>query len=492
MKHENILKEISNVIKHNSIENKVSNIIEIETLIKKFIDAEYVTLYLYNKKMNTIVRLDKKESPKSVEPSFLKTVIQAKSVQFDNHILSNQYYSAAFDNPEKYVVRGMLVFPIIDDNRVKGLLSIFRTKREGKNFSHQDIENLDLLEPLLIKVFNKENIVKKELDSLLLKPKVTPQKTAIKNNTIEVRKREDKLEKSYSENAILKKELEKYQSTISTLNNEIDTLRLQKDKQIKILEENQLSLENQYIQKNKKLQEHYNHLEKNIRLDVPATFSMYQDHNREFILRDVMDKFMGTQYAYMLFEIILYATSSRKKLTKINKYIKNSKWLYELIDEFYDTNQVKPNLKKYPMENIVSELYRYEQTLFKNKIQIEIEKKDTVPLSLVLDAPKLHSIIYHLLMDVYALSHAESPIKITIDYINKELSIRMSVDIVVENNVFKNIFKSNKYKKEKGREGLHIARRLIQCLHGNLSSDVNESKYIHSFYMPAAILDFVL
>ncbi|CAA6828229.1 MAG: Unknown protein [uncultured Sulfurovum sp.] len=491
MKNENILKEISNYIKHNSIENKVTNIIEIETLVKKFIYAEYVTLYQYNKEMHSILRLDKKESLKSIEPSFLNTVIQAKSVQFDNHILSNQYYSATLDNPEKYVVRGMLVLPIIDNNQVKGLLSVFRTKRQGKNFSHQDIEKLDLLEPLLIKVFNKENIVKKELDSLILKPKTTVEKTASKDNRIEVRKLKVELEEAYAENAILMKELQKYKLTLSTLNNEIDTLRLQKDKQIKILEENQLSLENQYIEKNKKVKEHYSNLEKNNKFDVSSTFSMYQDNNREFILRDVIDRFKGTHYAYILFEIILYATNSRKKLPKINKYIKNSKWIDELIDEFYNTGQVKPILKKYPMENVISELYRYEETLFKNKIQIVINKKEVVPLSLVLDAPKLHSIIYHLLMDIYELSNGESPIKITIDYVNKELRIVISIVSEVKNNILQNMFKSNKYKQEKGREGLHIARKLIQSLSGNINSDLKESQYIHSFFIPANILDFV-
>ena len=209
------------------------------------------------------------------------------------------------------------------------------------------------------------------------------------------------------------------------------------------------------------------------------------DENIEFIFEKVDTIFGEDEYSMMMFEMIIYALSSKKGLETIEEKIRDSKVLGAILDSYYFKTEIPVCTEKTQLQDVVEHLQRYEQSIFTNNCPLRITVDESVPASLVFDAPKIQSIIYHLLTDLYQFIDYSRSVDVLFKYQNKFMQIEIGGYIHEKNSLFKSIFKQTKMGgDEKDRFGLRMSRKLIERLKGKLDIDYSNAHYTFIITIP--------
>ena len=534
-----IIKQLSTSINMNSKAKNIENILIIESLIKEILFAEEVRFYKYNREDDSIIHLGTDVSM-AVEDSLLEKSIRTTKIQFDNHIVSNRYYNPSLDNPKELLIRSLLVYPIVKHKKTIALLAISRSKKQNKNFTRHDEILLKEIEFFLVKFLEGEIIEENELLEIVgIEEIEDEEKKPITKKPItkKVVKKEPKVVESISPTILkkLQKDLdislqseaqlkEKYQSEIDTFGRieakyKSDEEKLQE--KIRILEsqeaDNRLLKEENHLFLNEieRLKEEVSCLNIDIEEFKIATseknkaIQMYQnmeikekirqtkivhkfddmESNLEFLLKIMGKEFKEFDNAYSMFELFIYSLSSSKGMEIIEKHLSDNKIFIAMIEEFYEQRNIIVHLEKYELAKLFDSLNSYVEQLSNNKIKLEIIADAKLPKTLVIDTPKVCSILHHLISNILGFSQNSDTVRFEINYENKALEFKLGVNTErTDTNIFKNIFGSSKTN-NKSKIEIIITKKLLQSLGGNLNLIHTEKLYQYQLKIPAKVLD---
>jgi len=427
-----------------------NSISQIESLIKDTIIFNDIILYRYCSDSETLDIINSKsDRPFVLEDSFLKYTIKRQKIKFDNNITSNKYYNPKIDDPKNLEVRGVMVVPIIEEGETIGILAIYRNDKLGINFTKKDKRTLKELKPMLLYVVTNESDTKdySYIQKLELKlEKEQQQKQELKSQIEELEK----------EIKLLKKDNKK-QKSLESENSELKADIKDKNSQIKKYDSDIIKLK----QNQSRLSSNYENIEKNI----------------EFLPKEVSLSFDKYHSAYSMFEAMVYAISSDSGMDIIDDFISQTKGLDKFITLFYSDIMIRPNRQKFQIKNI-----------FDSSMRDNITFDKSLPVSLVVDAPKIDSILYHIVENILQYNSDKSLIKLNISYDKKILYINLSGKIENESGLLNSLFKQ-KGSRDKESQDMIIARKLIKIVGAKLHSDYDDKEYNYRLEIPAKVLD---
>lgn len=520
------LKKIANTL-NNYVDSKdLKYIEEIENQFEAFFNAEVVKLWKYDDKKETLNLLESEnDEDLSLSPSLTKQSIVDKSPVISNHSTSDKYYTPEIDNPLELKVKALMIFPIMKGKRVFGVLRIWRGLKQRKIFTKKDEVTLESFVPLLIKLIACEKIEKEEIIALVgdskenktsstpklaAAPKTKDEPSKVDAEFTALKKKFDKnLEelKSYKESEAaykikidqsqdeLKKSKEKckeLETSSLELSSEVQTYQSQINELTKQLEASQ----KEYEALNRELREEKakNSVKsiKELKSEKPL-FSEKKfeklDENIEFILNEVNHAFAKNEYSYMLFEILVYALNSKKGMGYLEETLKKSKLVPEIIEGYYFSGDLKVRNEKCIIQDLLKNIKDYQEKSFFDAPKLDITIDKEMPPSLVFDAPKIQSILLHLLLDLYRFTEHSKPININLAFKNKLLSIDIGGSVYQKNSLFKSVLKQMKLtENEKDRHGLQLSLKLIKRLKGRIESVYEDEYYKFVLTMPTQVI----
>ena len=520
----------------------ISDFLEIEAYLKDFFEAYEVKFWHYDENNKTLTLQSTEDTDTvTLSSSLTEQAIITKSPLRANHVTSNKFYNHDIDNPTDYKIKALLVFPILKGKRVVGVLRIWRGLKQKKNFVKKDEENLMLFMPLFVDVLESKSITKEDLLRLLDEKEVTQKKPVSKtvvhnkqnedvkkraaqtndaelealkekldllekeNKEIEnrfkseLRRYEDDLVKEGEKVAKAQKELENFEKKYTEL--EKSSMEIYKESQqyqtsINELEKDLalLKSENKTFQKELKKEKEdastlsIKKLKSEKSLAVKSNLSDI-DKNIEFILQKVDERFADNEHTYMLFELMVYALSSKKGTETIEESVRKSKLLQTLIDNYYFKGDIEIHNEKCRVADIVEHIKSYEKSIFANMIKLEIDFDKSIPASLVLDAPKIQSVILHLLLDLHQFVDHHQPVRVNFIFKKKFLSIELGGHIHKKNSLFQSMFKQTKLGgDEKDRIGLQLSKKVMTRLKGNIDYLYEDAYYKFIVTVPTQVI----
>ena len=519
----------------------ISDFLEIEAYLKYFFEAYEVKFWHYDENNKTLTLQSTEDADTlPLTSSLTEQAIITKSPLRANHVTSNKFYNHDIDNPMDYKIKALLVFPMLKGKSVIGVLRIWRGLKQKKSFVKKDEENLMLFMPLFLDILESKSIIKEDLLRLLDEKEVTQKKSVseivVNKQNTNAKKREsqtndaevealkeklDVLEKENkeidrrlkselrcSEDDLLKeeekvvkaqKELENFEKKYTEL--EKSSMEIYKESQqyqttINELEKDLtlLKSENKTFQKElKKEKENASTLSiKKLKSEksLAATSNLSDiDQNIEFILQKVDERFADNEHTYMLFELIVYALSSKKGTETIEESVRKSKLLQTLIDNYYFKGDIEIHNEKCRVSDMVEHIKSYEKSIFANMIKLEINFDKSIPASLVLDAPKIQSVILHLLLDLHQFVDHHQPIRVDFIFKKKFLSIELGGHIHKKNSLFQSMFKQTKLGgDEKDRIGLRLSKKVMTRLKGNIDYLYEDAYYKFIVTVPTQVI----
>jgi len=215
------------------------------------------------------------------------------------------------------------------------------------------------------------------------------------------------------------------------------------------------------------------------------------DQNIEFILQKVDHGFNEYENSYMLFELMIYALSANNGLEYIEEAIDKSKVIKELMQSYYFKSDIQIQAEKTSIALFAHNLQKYEKTTFSKLSKLNIIIDKSMPPSLIMDTPKIQSIILHLMYDLYAFVDYSQDVNIKLLFDDKVLILELGGFIHKQNSLFKSIFKrGNPLDDEKNRQGLQLAILLVDRLRGKIKSTYEDQYYKFEVSLPVSILKF--
>lgn len=623
--NEHIL-QIANTITKQIKSPNINNVLEIKSKIKAMLNAEDVRLCNYDSYDNKITNLgNKTETTTVLDSSFIEYTINSQEIQFDNYITSNKHYNLAFDNPEKLSIRGLLIVPLIANNKVIGLVSIFRSSRQKSNFTKQDMGNIKKLEAFLMAFFTNKSFDKNLLENFksskkeIKSPKEVKVKKEVSTQSLDLEKdlkvKEEEIQVLLAK---LDEEKKKYTSTISLnealqeeINEKNEILKqneqkceLRKGEIKKVLEEKETSntlveknyeeklksqkqeylaqlkkeinakegleteyqfiLENMetaqkskleierkylevvkkfkaqivnlekenvdYLEHNKILENQYTNYKK-IKSEYKALINDNIDYKEDLVEKEnIIKKFKETEIknrakeskrhnkferleenkeylltlfrlefkeyknAYSMFEMFVYAFSAKSGMGILDKYLADKEIPNLMVSNFYRKKTTNLQEKKYPLEQLFKKVASFEKNIFNEKVKLNLTISEDLPMTLILDMPKIESVLYHLLVDFSSFMDKTKSINIEFEYKNKDLMIKIGsfLDLnTSSDSLLKNIFAKNNSitDSEEDRLGFVIAQQLLYILGAKLKSKQRDDYYQNFFAIPTKVLN---
>jgi len=216
------------------------------------------------------------------------------------------------------------------------------------------------------------------------------------------------------------------------------------------------------------------------------------DGNVEFLLNIVASNFKNSHHSYSLFELLIYSISSGKGMDILENKLLDTKIMLVLIDLFYHKKYINLKYEKYELVKLFDDLLVYEEKVFENNIQMKINLDEHLPKSLILDSPKIHSLLYHLMNDLNTFTDHNYAMSLDVIYNNKILNLTLSATIdseYTEENLLKSMFSKSKLSNDKERLDLIVAKKIISILNGNIEIIKEKTYYSYILHIPAKVLD---
>ena len=136
------------------------NNIEINTIVENVLTSlmgsEHASLWAFD---DTKARLLRERSDKSVrelsmldQRGILTKCFLTLSGGIYNYIASEKEYVPATDNPDEIRLKSKIIVPLLDDERLLGMVTCYSSVQRIKNFDEDDMELLETMTPFLINV----------------------------------------------------------------------------------------------------------------------------------------------------------------------------------------------------------------------------------------------------------------------------------------------------------------------------------------------------
>ena len=263
------------------------------------------------------------------------------------------------------------------------------------------------------------------------------------------------------------------------INNEL-IVKIEKQKQ-NVLEYKKISDELTYETTQVKLLKTEKSVERN-------NFSEGTDICRNMLSQGV-EHFGVAQHTRVMFELILYAMYSSKGLKSLEEQLGSSNFLNVLLKK-YSLRQTLPiNVEKFKITDVVDQLNKYQDTVFKNIMRYKIKIKHDVPRYLNFDSRQVESLLLHLLVDMFQFVNHDKEINIDIQYINKNIVIDIYAQVHQKNSVFKLLLsKGDVFSDENGRVCLLFSKEILNYIGGSIKNKHKGENYSYNVTIPALIM----
>jgi hypothetical protein len=160
-----------------------------------------------------------------------------------------------------------------------------------------------------------------------------------------------------------------------------------------------------------------------------------------------------------------------------------------LIDSYYFKGDLEIHNEKFLVANMVEHLQGYTKHIFSNMIDLKITVDKSIPASLVLDAPKIQSMILHLLLDLHQFVDHHRPVHVNFIFKKKFLVIELGGSIHKKNSLFQSMFKQTKLGgDEKDRVGLQLSKKVMSRLKGEIAYLYEDEYYKFIMTVPTQVI----
>jgi len=209
----------------------------------------------------------------------------------------------------------------------------------------------------------------------------------------------------------------------------------------------------------------------------------------EYLIEHFDIDFHDNEFAYSLFEIIIYVLSSKKGMSDLNEIIQNTKVLSEIINLFYFKGDLSVNNERNTLSELLQHIKSYAKNSFVHTMKMQITMAKDMPSIFRCDRIKIQSILIHLLNDLEQFIDHDNTIRLDINFEDKYLKIDIGALIYQNNTLFKHLFKEKKLAIDnKDRVGLQLARKLIERIKGKIETSYEEGYYKFSVSLPMQVI----
>ncbi len=140
--------------------------VEINTLVEDFLtnllDAEFSSLWFYDKQELRLVRerkdLQSRELSLDVKKSIIYKSFMTKKGGIYNYLASEKDYVASVDNPDNIKIKSKIIFPLLDGDELIGIVTAYSSIKKIKKFTTNDMKILETISPFLINILYKMHI----------------------------------------------------------------------------------------------------------------------------------------------------------------------------------------------------------------------------------------------------------------------------------------------------------------------------------------------
>ena len=142
--------------------NSAHNNIEINTIVENFItsllDAEFCSLWFYNEKDMTLLR-EREETQRELsleeKTGIIYKCFMTQEAKIYNYLASDKDYVARIDNPDNIKIKSKIILPLLDGDRLVGIVTAYSSIKKPKKFTQDDMQVLEALSSYLIDILYK-------------------------------------------------------------------------------------------------------------------------------------------------------------------------------------------------------------------------------------------------------------------------------------------------------------------------------------------------
>ncbi len=160
---EELLNETTRKIKSTNNNIEVNTIVE--NLIMSVMDSEFASLWVFDEKQVVLLR-ERENSVREIsmlgQHGVLAKCFLTLSGGIYNYLASEKEYLADIDNPDKIRMKSKIIVPMLDGERLIGLVTAYSSVQNIKSFTKDDMELLESMVPYLINITYKMHPEMKE------------------------------------------------------------------------------------------------------------------------------------------------------------------------------------------------------------------------------------------------------------------------------------------------------------------------------------------
>ena len=132
---------------------------QIENLLTSLLDAEFASLWFYNEKDMTLLR-ERGNATKRIlsleeKRGIIYKCFMTQEAKIYNYLASDKDYIAAIDNPDNIKIKSKIIVPLVSDEGLIGIVTVYSSVKKAKKFTKEDMQKLQALSPYLIDIINK-------------------------------------------------------------------------------------------------------------------------------------------------------------------------------------------------------------------------------------------------------------------------------------------------------------------------------------------------
>ena len=144
---------------------EIANIIE--KLLQDFSHSDHATLFLFDQNQQILIDKSDDDTYDMIDPrGILGEAFLTKTAAIYNHLASEKNYVQPMDNPKKRKLKSQIIFPIIEDDELLGIVRASRSIQYKQPYQKMDIELLGSLQIFLTKMIHVLRAEKQDIEPI--------------------------------------------------------------------------------------------------------------------------------------------------------------------------------------------------------------------------------------------------------------------------------------------------------------------------------------
>ncbi len=155
--------------KMKSAEDNIAINTIVENLIVSAMDSEFASLWAFNESKALLLRERSEENVREISMLDQRGVLAKCFLTLNggiyNYLASEKEYRPETDNPDEIRMKSKIIIPLLDEDRLVGMLTAYSSVQKIKNFDEDDMEILEAMVPFMVNVIYRMHPEMKEDDS---------------------------------------------------------------------------------------------------------------------------------------------------------------------------------------------------------------------------------------------------------------------------------------------------------------------------------------